>query len=57
MDRDECERVAASFAVFDAEFAPWFGGKDRQRRSEQYVRGLLVQQTDRRKAENPAQPG
>jgi hypothetical protein len=28
MEGDECERVAASFAVFDAEFAPLFGGKD-----------------------------
>src|SRR5207244_5500911 len=35
--------------------APLFGRKEAQRRSEQYVRGLLVQQTDRRNAENVAE--
>jgi hypothetical protein len=29
MERDECEREAARISVFDAESAPWFGGKDR----------------------------
>jgi SRSO17 transposase len=32
-----------------------FGRKEAQRRSEQYLRGLLVQQTDRRNAENLAE--
>jgi len=55
MDQAEFERVAASFAAFHAQFAPLFGRKEAQRRSEQYVRGLLVQQTDRRNAENVAE--
>jgi SRSO17 transposase len=55
MDQAEFDRVAASFAAFHAYFAPLFGRKEAQRRSEQYVRGLLVQQTDRRNAENVAE--
>src|SRR5207248_7814291 len=55
MDQAEFDRVAASFAAFHAEFAPLFGRKEAQRRSEQYMRGLLVQQTDRRNAENVAE--
>src|SRR2546421_4018402 len=55
MDQAEFDRVAASFAAFHAEFAPLFGRKEAQRRSEQYLRGLLVQQTDRRNAENVAE--
>src|SRR6266705_218553 len=55
MDQEEFGRVAASFAAFHAQFAPLFGRKEARRRSEQYVRGLLVQQTDRRNAENVAE--
>src|SRR5438045_8348846 len=55
MDQAEFDRVAASLAAFHAQFAPLFGRKEAQRRSEQYVRGLLVQQTDRRNAENVAE--
>jgi len=55
MDQAEFDRVAASFAAFHADFAPLFGRKEAQRRSEQYMRGLLVQQTDRRNAENVAE--
>jgi SRSO17 transposase len=55
MEQAEFDRVAASFAAFHAEFAPLFGRKEARRRSEQYVRGLLVQQTDRRNAENVAE--
>ena len=55
MDQAEFEQVAASFAAFHGEFALLFGRKEAQRRSEQYMRGLLVQQTDRRKAENVAE--
>src|SRR5579871_1131848 len=54
MDHAEFDRVAASFAAFHAAFAPLFGRKEAQRRSEQYVRGLLVQQAERRNAENMA---
>jgi SRSO17 transposase len=55
MKKAEFDRVAASFAAFHAHFAPLFGRKEVQRRSEQYLRGLLVQQTDRRNAENVAE--
>jgi SRSO17 transposase len=55
MDQDEFDRVAAALAAFHAQFAPLFGRKEAQRRSEQYLRGLLVQQTDRRNAENVAE--
>ena len=55
MDQEEFDRVAASLAAFHAHFAPLFGRKEAQRRSEQYLRGLLVQQTDRRNAENVAE--
>ena len=49
------ERVADSFATFHREFAPLFGRTKARTRSEQYLRGLLVQQTDRRNAENLAE--
>jgi SRSO17 transposase len=55
MKKAEFDRVAASFSAFHAHFAPLFGRKEAQRRSEQYMRGLLVQQTDRRNAENVAE--
>jgi SRSO17 transposase len=55
MDLIEFERVAESFARFHAEFAPLFGRTEARERSEQYLRGLLVQQTDRRNAENLAE--
>ena len=44
-----------AFAAFHQRFAPLFGRTEAQRRSEQYLRGLLVQQTDRRNAENVAE--
>jgi SRSO17 transposase len=52
---EEFECVAASFAAFHQEFAPLFGRTEARERSEQYLRGLLVQQTDRRNAENLAE--
>ena len=55
MDQIEFERVAVSFAAFHQEFAPLFGRLEARQRSEQYLRGLLVQQTDRRNAENLAE--
>ncbi len=55
LDQADVDRVAASLAAFHAQFAPLFGRKEAQRRSEQYLRGLLVQQTDRRNAENVAE--
>ena len=55
MDQSAFDQVAVSFAAFHAECAPLFGRKEARRRSEQYLRGLLVQQTDRRNAENMAE--
>ena len=55
MDPVEFERVAESFTRFHAEFAPLFGRTEARERSEPYLRGLLVQQTDRRNAENLAE--
>jgi SRSO17 transposase len=55
MDEAEFAQVAAAFATFHAQFAPLFGRKEAQAHGEQYVRGLLVQQTDRRNAENVAE--
>ena len=55
MNLEEFERVAASFAAFHQEFAPLFGRTEARTHSEQYLRGLLVQQTDRRNAENLAE--
>ena len=51
----EFKQVATSFAQFHQEFAPLFGRTEARERSEQYLRGLLVQQTDRRNAENLAE--
>jgi len=55
MEQGDFERVAASFAAFHAEFAPLCGRAEARCRAEQDVRGLLVQQADRRNAENVAE--
>ena len=55
MDTATFERVADAFAAFHQHFAPYFGRPEAQRRSEQYLRGLLVQHADRRNAENLAE--
>lgn len=55
MNLEEFKRVADSFATFHQEFALLFGRTEARDRSEQYLRGLLVQQTDRRNAENLAE--
>ena len=55
MNLEEFERVADSFAAFQQEFAALFGRTEARECSEQYLRGLLVQQTDRRNAENLAE--
>jgi SRSO17 transposase len=47
--------VGGELAAFHRRFAPRFGRPEARRRSEQYLRGLLVQQTDRRNAENLAE--
>ena len=55
MDAAEFDRVADAFAVFHQQFAPLFGRPEAQDRSEQYVRGLLVQRAERRNVENLAE--
>jgi SRSO17 transposase len=55
MNLAEFDRVAAAFTAFHGQFARFFGRTEARRRSEQYLRGLLVQQTDRRNAENLAE--
>src|SRR5689334_16593905 len=55
MTPEDLDRVADSFTSFHAHFAPLFGRAEAQRRSEQYLRGLLVQHADRRNAENIAE--
>lgn len=55
MTPEDLDRVADSFTSFHAHFAPLFGRVEAQRRSEQYLRGLLVQHADRRNAENLAE--
>src|SRR5712691_78494 len=55
MDLTAFERVAGAFTAFHAQFARFFGRTETRRRSEPYLRGLLVQQTDRRNAENLAE--
>jgi SRSO17 transposase len=55
MDPVAFDRVAEQFGAFHAQFAPLFGRKEARQRSEQYLRGLLVQDAERRNAENLAE--
>lgn len=55
MTPEDLDRVADSFTTFHAHFAPLFGRVEVRLRSEQYLRGLLVQHADRRNAENIAE--
>jgi SRSO17 transposase len=55
MDVTELDRVDASFLRFHERFAPLFGRREARARSEQYLRGLLVQRSERRSAENLAE--
>jgi SRSO17 transposase len=55
MDTATFERVAEHFAAFHQFFAPSFGRPEARARSEQYLRGLLLQHADRRNAENLAE--
>jgi hypothetical protein len=55
MDDGDFGRVARGFRAFHRALAALFGRKEARRRSAQDLRGLLVQQTDRRDAENPAE--
>ena len=55
MDPAEFERIAARFHDFYWRFAPHLGYPQTQRRGAQYLRGLLVQDAERRNAENLAE--
>src|SRR5690242_19874422 len=55
MNSADLDRVAEALHAFHAEFAPFFGRTEARQRGEQYLRGLLVQQTDSRNAENLAE--
>jgi SRSO17 transposase len=55
MDAAQFDRVTDAFAAFHRQFAPLFGRPEAQDRSEQYVRGLLVQRAERRNAANLAE--
>ena len=55
MDGAAFEQVAEHFAAFHARFAPLFGRTETREHSGQYLRGLLVQQGQRRNAENIAE--
>jgi SRSO17 transposase len=52
MDVAEFARLESSFRRFHAEFAPSFGRKQWRERSQDYLRGLLVQAAERGNAEN-----
>ncbi len=55
MDAALFEDARWQLADFHRRFAPLFGRPEARRRSEQYLRGLVVEQTDRRNAENLAE--
>src|SRR5438128_3710067 len=55
MTPQDLDRVTHSFTTFHAHFAPLFGRSEARLRSEQYLRGLLLQRADRRNAENIAE--
>jgi SRSO17 transposase len=55
VDAETFAEVAWSLTTFHRRFAPLFGRTEARARSAQYLRGLLVQQTDRRNAENLAE--
>jgi len=55
MDASTFERIYETFHAFHRRFAPYFGRREARERSEQYLRGLLVQRSERRSAENLAE--
>lgn len=52
MDQEEFSRLETSFQNFHAQFASVFGRKPCRQRSQDYLRGLLVQAAERGNAEN-----
>lgn len=55
LDLQEFERIESTFQQFHAHFAPVFGRKQWRERSRDYLRGLLVQSSERANAENLAE--
>ena len=55
MDPAEFEHVAERFTAFHQRFSPFFGRPETRLRSKQYLQGLLVQDQERRSAENLAE--
>lgn len=52
MDLESFERIGDTFQQFHSHFSPLFGRTEARERSEQYLRGLVVQTKERRNAEN-----
>jgi SRSO17 transposase len=55
MDAAQLDRVDGQFLRFHARFAPLFGRREARERSEQYLRALLIETSERRSAENLAE--
>ena len=55
MDPALCDDASRELVAFHRRVAPLVDRPEARRRSERYLRGLLVQQTDRRNAENLAE--
>lgn len=55
MTKDELSRIEEHFATFHAAFAPVFGRKQTRQRSADYLKALLLQDGERRNAENLAE--
>lgn len=55
MERTAFERLTEDFRRFAQRYGPLFGGWAAQDRGEQYLRGLLLGQAERRNAENLAE--
>ncbi len=55
MDLEAFDRLEETFRQFHREFAPAFGRVEWRRRSQDYLRGLLVQAAERGNAENLAE--
>lgn len=55
MDPSTFERAYLNFLAFHERFAPFFGRREAQARSRQYLQGLFVQDAERKSAENLAE--
>jgi hypothetical protein len=55
MDASRFERAYHTFLAFHERFAPYFGRREAQERSRQYLQWLFVQDAERKSAENLAE--